>query len=108
MHDKCKPVNNQIQQGDTWLSKNVPAILNSAAFKAGGALFITWDEAGTGDGPIGMIVLSPFAKGNGYENSIRYTHGSTLRTFEEIFGVSPFLGDAANETDLIDLFAQFP
>jgi hypothetical protein len=71
-------------------------------------LFITWDEAGTGDGPIGMIVLSPFAKGNGYQNTTHYTHGSTLRTFEEIFGVSPFLGDAANETDLSDLFASFP
>ena len=108
MHDRCKPLRNAIQQGDTWLSNNVPTILNSAAYKAGGALFITWDEAGTGDGPIGMIVLSQFAKGAGYQNSIHYTHGSTLRTFEEIFGVSPFLGDAASETDLSDLFAQFP
>jgi phosphatidylinositol-3-phosphatase len=108
MHDKCKPLQNAIQQGDTWLSNNVPAILNSNVYKAGGALFITWDEAGTGDGPIGMIVLSQFAKGGGYQNSIHYTHGSTLRTFEEIFGVSPFLADAASETDLSDLFAQFP
>src|SRR5438105_2101725 len=81
--------------------------LNSSAYQAG-ALFITWDEAGTGDGPIGMIVLSPFAKGNGYYNSLYYDHSSTLRSFEEIFGVSPFLGDAANETDLRDLFAKFP
>ena len=108
MHDKCKPIENAIEQGDTWLSQNVPTILNSAAYKNGGALFITWDEAVSGDGPIGMIVLSPFGKGNGYENSIHYTHGSTLRTFEEIFGVSPLLNDAANETDLSDLFAVFP
>src|SRR5713101_2119931 len=84
MHDKCKPIRNAITQGDAWLSQNVPTILNSAAYKNGGALFITWDEAASGDGPIGMIVLSPFAKGNGYENSIHYTHGSTMRTFEEI------------------------
>jgi hypothetical protein len=108
MHDRCKPLRNSIKQGDTWLSNNVPAILNSAAYQNGGALFITWDEAGTGDGPIGMIVLSPFAKGGGYQNSIQYTHGSTLRTLQEIFGVSPFLGDAGNESDLSDLFAQFP
>jgi hypothetical protein len=108
MHDRCKPLQNSIKQGDTWLSTNVPTILNSTVYKNGGALFITWDEAGTGDGPIGMIVLSPFAKGNGYQNSIPYTHGSTLRTFEEIFGVSPLLGDAANQTDLSDLFASFP
>jgi len=108
MHDRCKPIHNQIEQGDTWLSQNLPVILNSTAFKTAGAVFITWDEAATGDGPIGMIVLSPFAKGNGFQNSIHYTHGSTLRTFEEIFGVTPFLGDAANETDLSDLFTVFP
>jgi len=108
MHDRCKPLRNSIKQGDTWLSNNVPTILNSAAYQNGGALFITWDEAGTGDGPIGMIVLSPLTKGGGNSNTIHYTHGSTLRTFQEIFGVSPFLGDAANETDLSDLFATFP
>ena len=108
MHDSCKPTRNPIKQGDTWLSQNIPAILNSAAYKAGGAIFITWDEAATGDGPVGMIVLSPFAKGSGYSNTIHYTHGSTLRTFEEIFGVTPLLGDAANQTDLKDLFTVFP
>jgi phosphatidylinositol-3-phosphatase len=108
MHDKCKPLRNAIVQGDTWLSKNVPVILNSTAYKSDGALFITWDEAASGDGLIGMIVLSPFAKGSRYENLIHYTHGSTLRTLEEIFGVSPLLNDAADQTDLSDLFATFP
>jgi len=108
MHDKCKPLHNPIKQGDTWLSQNLPQILNSAAYQNGGAVFVTWDEAATGDGPIGMIVLSPFAKGSGYQNSIHYTHGSTLRTFQEIFGVTPLLNDAANETDLSDLFSVFP
>ena len=108
MHDKCKPGHNPIKQGDTWLSQNLPAILNSNSYLNGGAVFVTWDEAATGDGPIGMIVLSPFAKGNGYQNSIHYTPGSTLRTFEEIFGVTPLLNDAANETDLSDLFSVFP
>jgi len=40
-------------------------------------LFITWDEGEYGsDGPIGMILLSPLARGGGYTNSIRYTHSS--------------------------------
>jgi phosphatidylinositol-3-phosphatase len=103
MHDYCSPLNNPIQQGDTWLSQNLPAILNSKAYKNNGAVFITWDEAQFFDGPIGMIVLSPLAKGAGYNNSIHYTHGSTLRSMEEIFGV-PLLRDAAKETDLSDLF----
>jgi phosphatidylinositol-3-phosphatase len=108
MHDVCPPLYDAVKQGDTWLSQNLPAILSSAAYQAGGAVFITWDEGDHSDGPIGMIVLSPFAKGNGYRNFIHYTHGSTLRTFQEIFGVGPFLRDAALETDLSDLFAVFP
>jgi hypothetical protein len=94
--------------GDKWLSKAIPQIMASAAYKNGGAIFITWDESEGGDVPIGMIAVSPFAKGHGYSNTIRYTHSSTLRSFQEIFGVGPFLGDAANATDLSDLFTQFP
>ncbi len=97
MHD-CS-----VQIGDTWLSQNVPAILSSQAYQNGGALFITWDESEGGDFPIGMIAVSPFAKVN-YHNSILYTHSSTVRTMEEIFGVTPPLNDAANANDLSDLF----
>src|SRR5262249_29150431 len=75
----------------------------SRAYRDNGAVFITWDEGATGsDGPIGMIVLSPLSKVN-YANSIYYTHSSTLRTMQVIFGVRPFLRDAANATDLSDL-----
>ena len=103
MHDTCSPVNDSVRQGDNWLSTEVPKILNSAAYQNGGALFVTWDEGEGGDGPIGMIVVSSLAKGGGYTNAIHYTHGSTLRTFEEIFGVA-LIRDALNQTDLSDLF----
>src|SRR5579884_1605690 len=108
MHDSCSPTNDPVKQGDTWLSNQIPMIENSQAYKNGGAIFITWDEAASGDGPIGMIVLSPLARGHGYNNAIHYTHSSTLRTMEEIFHVSPMLGDAQNATDLSVLFATFP
>jgi phosphatidylinositol-3-phosphatase len=108
MHDSCAPLYNKVAQGDTWLAKNLPGILNSQAYHDGGAVFITWDEANTADGPIGMIVLSPLAKGNGYSNSIHYDHGALLRTLEEIFGVTPYLGNAASQPDLKDLFSTFP
>jgi hypothetical protein len=106
MHTPCNG-GNQIAEGDQWLSQTVPQILASNAYKNGGVLFIIFDEAQHGDGPIPFIVLSPLAK-PGYSNNIHYTHGSTLRTLEEIFEVQPFLRDAANETDLSDLFKQFP
>ena len=105
MHD-CS-----VTMGDTWLATNVAMIMNSTAFQQGGVIFITWDEGegsqGGADGPIGLIVLSSKAK-VGYKNTIHYTHGSTLRTIEEIFHLTPMLGDAANQTDLSDLFASFP
>lgn len=91
--------------GDYWLSHEVPKILSSQAFSNNGALFITWDEgAGTSDGPLGMIVLSPLAKGHGYYNSLHYTHSSTLRTMQNIFDVRPYLGGALKAIDLSDLF----
>jgi hypothetical protein len=104
MHD-CS-----ITDGDTWLSNELPKILQSQAYKQSGAVFITWDEGSgsTGDSPIGLIALSPSAKGRGYSNSVYYTHSSLLLTLQEIFGVRPLLGDAVNATDLSDLFAAFP
>ena len=106
MHDSCG--GSAIANGDAWLKKTVPLILNSTAYRNGGVLFITWDEAASGDGPIPMIVLSPYAKGNHYSNSIYYTHSSTLRTVQEIFGVYPLLRYAGSTTDLSAMFSVFP
>ena len=103
MHQACPSISDAVKQGDLWLSQEVPRILASAAYQTGGALFITWDHGGAPDVPIGMVVLSPFAR-KGYTNSIRYTHGSALRTFEEILGIPNLLGDAAAQTSLRDLF----
>ncbi len=105
-HDPCAPQNNPVRQTDDWLASEVPKILNSAAYANTGGLFIVWDEGETkSDGPLGMILLSPLARGGGYFNRIHYTHSSLLRTMQEIFQLSPWLGDAANATDLGDLFA---
>jgi hypothetical protein len=106
MHDPC--TGNQITNGDTWLKTHVPLILSSTAYRSGGALFILWDEAQTGDGPIPMILLSPYAKGNHYSNALYYTHSSFLRTMQEIFGVYPYIRYASTARDLRDLFAVFP
>jgi phosphatidylinositol-3-phosphatase len=98
----------QVSLGDTWLSNAVPQILASQAYLNNGILLITWDEGTGGDGPVGMIVLSPLAVGGGYTNTVHYTHSSTLRTLQEIFGVTPLLGDAAQSNDLSDLFTRLP
>jgi hypothetical protein len=79
----------------------------TSEYKNGGAIFVTWDEGEDGDGPIGMIALSPKVK-PGYSNAIHYDHSSLLKTLQEIFGVGPLLrhaGDPATN-DLSDLFAD--
>ena len=101
---------NSVKQGDHWLARNLPNILNSSAYRDGGAVFITWDEdvhaseETESDKPIGLIVLSPLTKGNGYSNYVRYDHSSLLRTLQEIFNASPLLRNAATATDLSDFF----
>ena len=102
MHSLAPGSGSKEKQGDDWLARELPAILSSATYSNKGALFITWDE--DSNGPIGLILLSPLAKWRGYSNNIDYTHSSLLRTLQEIFGVGPLLGDAANATDLSDLF----
>ena len=110
--DKNESADNTLR-GDTWLKQNVPLILESQEYKKGGALFIIWDEAEDNgpysDGPIGMFLLSPFAKGSGktsYTSTVHYDHSSTLKTLQEIFGVTPLLGAAGNDgtNDLSDMF----
>jgi hypothetical protein len=102
-----------IKLGDDWLAAEVPKILASAAYKDNGVIFILWDEGDeltpplpAKDGPIGMIVISPLAKTN-FSTSTAFTHSSTLRTMEEIFGV-PLLRDAKNAKSLGEMFTAYP
>jgi phosphatidylinositol-3-phosphatase len=113
-----------LKQGDNAVSRLVPLIMSSEAYKDGGVIILWWDESESdgvsGDNgddfnhTIGEIIISPLAHENEnglpYASSINYSHSSDLRTMQEIFhvkatgGTSPFLGDAANATDLSDLF----
>jgi hypothetical protein len=118
MHDNCGI--DPITAGDRWLGQWVPTIQGSTAYQDGGAIFIVWDESDSGlsclftSCPVGMIVLSPLAKGNfmgptGYSNDMKYDHLSTLKTMQRIFNVTAWLGGVKDDTpDLSDLFNVFP
>ncbi|MDZ8055142.1 MAG: alkaline phosphatase family protein [Aulosira sp. ZfuVER01] len=106
-----------IAQGDNFLSKIVPTIMSSAAYKDDGAIVIWWDETeGTNQNDfshtVEEIVISPLAKGNAYNSTLNYTHSSDLKSWEELFDVyapgGGFLGDAnsPNTNDLSDLFKE--
>ncbi|GAC1538435.1 MAG: alkaline phosphatase family protein [Polyangiales bacterium] len=102
-----------IAAGDTWLSTNAQAILDSAAYKNGGLLVIVWDEDdGSGgflppktDDPIPIYVMSPYAKTatGGYVSKVNGDHYSLLATFEDGLGL-PRMGSAIGKTPLADYF----
>jgi hypothetical protein len=102
-----------VAAGDTWLSTNAQAIIDSAAFKNGGLLVIVWDEDdGSGgfippktDDPIPIYVLSPYAKTapGGYVSKVNGDHYSLLATIEDGLGL-PRMGSAIGKTTLADYF----
>jgi hypothetical protein len=108
----------KILQGDDFLRQVVPAIMASEAYKNHGVIVIWFDESEsdgvTGDleddfsHTIPEIIISDRAHknvgGKPYASSVNYTHSSDLRTWQNIFHVGPYLADAANATDLSDLF----
>jgi phosphatidylinositol-3-phosphatase len=96
-----------VHAGDAWLAQWIPRLQASPAY-ASGVIFITWDENEGGNASVGLVVLSPLAKGGGYANALTYTHSSLLRSVQEIFRAGPLLCDAANATSLSDLFRTYP
>jgi len=96
-----------IANGDSWLSQQVPAILASPAFTDGGVLFIVWDEGSLSLSPnlVPLYVLSPLAKtqSGGYVSTVAYNHYSLLATIEDGLGLSR-LANAASATPLQDFF----
>ena len=106
MHDDCN-TGDPVQQGDSWLSTAVPPLLASTEYANAGAVFIAWDFASTGYVPIGFIALSANVR-VGYAGTVMLTPSSALRSLQEVFGVSPLLGDAKNATDVKGLFHSFP
>jgi hypothetical protein len=106
----------KIRQGDSFLSEIVPAIMASNAYKNNGLIVLWWDESepdGVGNRDdfahtLPFIIISKNAhrnvNGQPYASAVDLSHSSFLRQMQEIFGVGPFLGDAANANDLSDLF----
>jgi hypothetical protein len=77
---------------DAFLKLWVPRILGSPAYKADGALLITFLSSAekSPDGPprTGALVLSPFA-GGGKTTATPYDPYSLLRSVEDLFGLTP-------------------
>jgi hypothetical protein len=100
----CKPVNNGSTQFDDFLAREVPRIESSPAFGSNGVIAITFDEdsrmgglaAKNGLGSGGHTVcalISPLVRPGDYSPTT-YSY-SLLRTIQDGFGLSPYLGSAA-------------
>ncbi|HEX3426353.1 MAG TPA: alkaline phosphatase family protein [Acidimicrobiales bacterium] len=105
-----------IQDGDTWLSNNLPAILNSSDYQGGTtAVFLTWDE-GTGGKTgencvanttdeschVATIVISPSTVA-GSTSATLFNHYSLLGTTEQLLGL-PALGQASSYPTMSSAF----
>jgi phosphatidylinositol-3-phosphatase len=103
-HDNCKPPGNPVRAFDSFLSREVPRILASPAFGTDGVLVVTFDEGTTNGvnhadhvgngGNVVFAVLSPLARPGIYGDQA--THYSFLRTMEDGFGITDYLGAAAS------------
>ncbi len=87
--------------GDAFLAAFLPTILDSAAFKAGSLLIVTFDEGSSnagGGGHIATVLATPgMAPGTRFGEPA--THYSVLRTIEDAWAM-PALGAARDATAL--------
>jgi hypothetical protein len=111
-----------IAQGDHFLSIVIPKIMASQAYRDNGVILIWTDETVSTDDTnttLPFVIISPLARGNAYASRVVYSHSSTLKTMDEIFGLAfqtnaiPASGlDAfgtgynkvSTATDLMDMF----
>ncbi len=101
MHD------GSVEDGDAWLSREVPKIRASPAYQDGGVLFIVWDEGSiVGHENPPFIMASPLGR-KGFTSQVSYTTSSYLKTVQTILGLEPLLCDPAPDTvpTMDDLFS---
>jgi phospholipase C len=89
--------------GDRWLESIVPKIIDSAAWRNGGVLFITWDENdGSSPNRVATLVIAPNMVR--HETATAHDHYSLLATIEDRLGI-PRLGAARTATPIKDLIS---
>lgn len=93
-----------IKAGDDWLKANLQPIIDYALARDG-YVFLTWDE-GDSTNLIPFIAIGKRSIA-AHAGNVKYTHGSLLKSEEEIFGLTP-LPTVASLNDFADLFTSFP
>ena len=106
-----------VAQGDAWLARNLPVILNSSQYRAGTtAVFLTWDEGSGGYSVedcddttttdsscrVATVVISPSTPA-GAKSGTFFSHYSLLGTTEELLGLRK-LGQASSSATMTTAF----
>ena len=110
--------NGTVANGSTWLSHNLPVILNSSEYRNGStAVFITWDEGEQGHyGPgeqcakntsdvschVATLVISPSTRA-GTRSGTLFNHYSLLATAEQLLHLAK-LGQAGSAATMTKAF----
>lgn len=112
MHD-CPP-----STSDEWLSRIIPKIMDSPGYRAGGAIFLLWDEGSTDASYVAsyvfkvpqnvpFILVSEHLVSKGFQSNTTYGHDSYLATMEDLFGM-PRLPTTVDSTPMADFFGMAP
>ena len=99
----CDPIHNRYTQFDAFLQREIPLIQQSPAFGPNDVIIVVYDEDeragglagknGFGEGGhVVCAILSPLAKPASYDGV--FYHYSLLRTLEDGFGLSDYVGYA--------------
>jgi hypothetical protein len=96
------------KNSDAWAATEIPKIMASSAYKNGGVIFLTWDEAegrsgSNSDDHIPMIVISENIKSAGFTSAKAYSHKSYLATVEDLLGL-PRLATVTSEPSMTEFF----
>jgi hypothetical protein len=113
----CAPINNRYTQFDAFLAREVPLILASPAFGTNDVIVVVYDEDeraggmaaknGLGQGGhTACAILGPSVVPGDYD--VTAYHYSLLRTLQDGFGISDYLGHAAEVQPLSTIWRTSP
>jgi hypothetical protein len=109
----CDPIHNRYTQFDAFLQREVPLIQQSPAYGPNDVIIVVYDEDeragglaqknGFGEGGhVVCTILSPLAKPGSYDGV--FYHYSLLRTLEDGFGLSYYVGSANDVTAITGIW----
>jgi len=68
-----------------------------------GVIFIIWDEPDENSTKVPFLAIGPGVR-PGHASTVKYDHGSLVKSVEEIFGLQPPLETVKNNASFKDMF----